>query len=133
AMSAGQEQVAALSSRVALLLDWATAQRSSWLATAEAREAFGRALGELDRFDDALAQYALALASGKADFPVSAIEQYANLMTRAALAEFRIAAKTLTNMDLGPQRNVARKKISRASKILGRLLEFAKTVERYSL
>ncbi|MEO8753363.1 MAG: CHAT domain-containing protein [Casimicrobiaceae bacterium] len=132
AQSARPQDLEGLNSRVDALLEVVSSDRQPWLGLAEVRAAFANVLGELDRFDIALANYEQALAAKAADFPVRAVEQYANLLTRAAVFEVRAAAKR-TGSESAKRQQAARKNMDRAFGILTSLASFAKTPERLSL
>ena len=59
--------------------------RTKWIKNSRVQAAFGNAFGELDRFAEAVEHYKAAIDSAKSDYPVKAIEQWANLTCRHAL------------------------------------------------
>jgi CHAT domain-containing protein len=68
----------------------------NWLQSGAVRAALGRAFGEIDCFEEAINHYKAGIAAEKAQYPVRAIEQLANLQTRwAAQSKVRGAARLI--------------------------------------
>ena len=65
------------------LVDWADAERSSWLDAAVYHQ-LGFAASEVGALDHAVAWYRAALDSGKAHAPIEAVEQLGNMEIRLA-------------------------------------------------
>jgi hypothetical protein len=120
-----------LDRRLDELVEFVRRHRSGWIGDARVCAAFGQALGEVDRFEDALTYYAKAIAAERATLSVRALEQSANLLTRAAVAQWREAAAKPPAPPLARQRALA--KIDHGIGVVEHLLEFARTPERLSI
>jgi hypothetical protein len=127
ALTATPEAVDRLNKEIDGLIRFVQGERSEWLALGRVRAALANALGELDRFDEALAHYAKAREASRGDFPVRAVEQCANLMTRAAVATARARA------DAPDALEEARHRIEDAKALMERLLDVGETPERLSI
>lgn len=119
ATTASESEISHLKKRLETLED---SLPETWLGLAEVRSALGRACGEIDLFEKAVAHYEKVLDIEKAMFPVRAIEQLCNIKARLAVS---VAAEDSRR---------AAKLIEAAAKQLDLLIQTLKpTSERYCL
>lgn len=127
ALTSGAQQLQDINQRLDNLHELVQGKRPQWAADAAVCAAFGLALGEVDRFDDALAYFEKAVAADPANLSVVAVQQYANLLSRAAAARWRTRAKATgaasTDASVMAQ-------IDRGIAIIEQLMNVAKTSER---
>jgi pimeloyl-ACP methyl ester carboxylesterase/tetratricopeptide (TPR) repeat protein len=130
ALTSSAQQLLDINQRLDNLHELVQSKRPQWAADAAVCAAFGLALGEVDRFDDALAYFEKAVASDPADLSVVAVQQYANLLSRAAAARWRTRAKATgaASTDTGVMAQ-----IDRGIAIIEQLMNVAKTSERLSI
>lgn len=148
ALTCSADELDGFNRRLDAFVAFLNRNRAAWAADARVCAAFGQTLGEFDRFDEAIAFYAKAMAAGRANLPVGAVEQYANLLTRAAVARWRqegadgeaspAEAASAREVLRDPARSLwatenALAQIDEGTRILEGLLMIAKTPERLSI
>jgi pimeloyl-ACP methyl ester carboxylesterase/tetratricopeptide (TPR) repeat protein len=130
ALTSSAQQLRNINQRLDNLHELVQGKRPLWAADAAVCAAFGLALGEVDRFSDALAYFEKAVATGPANLSVLAVEQYANLLSRAAAARWRSRAKTAR---AAAAESGVMAQIDRGIAIIEQLMNVGKTSERLSI
>ena len=104
--------------------------RTKWIKNSRVQAAFGKAFGELDRFAEAVAHYKAAIGSEKSDYPVKAIEQWANLTCRYALEKAKRSSDV--GMPIAERKDIVTS-VEEAIEVLQKLRDLAPTSERLCL
>ena len=104
--------------------------RTKWIKNSRVQAAFGNAFGELDRFAEAVEHYKAAIDSAKSDYPVKAIEQWANLTCRYALEKAKRSSDV--GMTSAKLKDIVTS-VEKAIEVLQKLREISPTSERLCL
>ena len=128
ALSASSDEVRTLGAQLDALRKVLDQGDPAWAADARIRASFGLALGELDRFDDAIVFLRKAVATDPAVLSVKAVEQYAELLSRAAATRWTARAG-----DADQAREAVLAQVEEAIQLLEALLKVGETTERLSL
>jgi pimeloyl-ACP methyl ester carboxylesterase len=108
-------------------------ERLNWYGAGEVHAALGAAWAEVEQFEQAIQHYRAALTANKAEVPVRAIEQLANMEARWAAKLAEQAAKSQERADQDRVLREALELAARAKRRIKALIDIAPTGERLAI